>query len=107
MFLDGITCYDAFTESEFTLHAYILAWTGDIPALSKVMNITGHNSFSGCRFCEIQGVYSHKYKHVYFSSEGTYAKKNHTDWLSHLNEIEVASTSKDKKSLIKKYGKYK
>ena len=71
------------------------------------MNITGHNSFSGCRFCEIQGVYSQKHKHVYFPSKETYAKKNHTDWLSHLNEIEDAATSREKKSLIKKYGKYK
>ena len=71
------------------------------------MNITGHNSFSGCRFCEIQGVYSQKHKHVYFPSKETYVKKNHTDWLSHLNKIEVAATSREKKSLIKKYGKYK
>ena len=71
------------------------------------MNITGHNSFSGCRFCEIQGVYSQKHKHVYFPSKGIYAKKNHADWLSHLNKIEVASNPKEKKLLIKKYGKYK
>lgn len=71
------------------------------------MNITGHNSISGCRFCEIKGVYSQKHKHVYFPSKETYAKKNHTDWLSHLNEIEDASIPKEKKSLIKKYGKYK
>lgn len=70
------------------------------------MNITGHNSFSGCRFCEIQGVYSQKHKHVYFPSKRTNAKKNHSDWLSHLNEIEVAPP-KEKKPLIKKYGKYK
>ena len=25
------------------------------------MNITGHNSYHGCRFCDIQGVYSQKY----------------------------------------------
>ena len=30
------------------------------------MNITGHNSYSGCRFCDIQGIYSNKYRHVYF-----------------------------------------
>ena len=71
------------------------------------MNITGHNSFSGCRFCEIQGVYSQKHKHVYFPSKGTNVKRNHADWLSHLNEIEVVSTPKDKKLLIKKYSKYK
>jgi len=50
--------------------------------------------------------YIQKHKHVYFPSKGTNAKKNHSDWLSHINEIEVAST-KDKKPLIKKYGKYK
>jgi hypothetical protein len=71
------------------------------------MNITGYNSFSGCRFCKIKWVYSQKYKHVYFPSKRTYAKKNHTERLSYLNEIEVASTSKNKKSLIQKYGKYK
>ena len=71
------------------------------------MNITDHNSFSGCRFCEIKGVYSQKHKHVYFPFKGTYAKKDHTDWLLHLNEIEVASTPKEKKLLIQKYGKYK
>lgn len=71
------------------------------------MNITGHNSISGCRFCEIKGVYSQKHKHVYFPSKETYAKKNHTDWLSHLNEIDVASIPKEKKLLIQKYGKYK
>ncbi len=53
LIIGGVLCYDAFMQCEFTLHAYIIAWTDDIPALSKVMNITGHNSYSGCRFCDI------------------------------------------------------
>ncbi len=53
LIIGGVLCYDAFMQYEFTLHAYIIAWTGNIPALSKVMNITGHNSYSDCRFCDI------------------------------------------------------
>jgi hypothetical protein len=90
------------------LHAYIIAWTGDIPALTKIMNVTGHNSYSGCRFCDIQGVYSYKYKHIYYHSKlnETYTKKNHSNWLEHISEIENASSSKEKEILIKKYGNY-
>jgi hypothetical protein len=70
------------------------------------MNITGHNSYSGCRFCEIQGVYSQKHKHVYFHpNEKRYIKKNHSDWLLRINEIETATTNKKKAELIKQYGK--
>jgi hypothetical protein len=71
------------------------------------MNITGHNSISGCRFCEIQGVFSKKYNHVYFHPERKRnTKKNHSDWLLHINEIEDATTNKEKNILIKQYGKY-
>ena len=93
-------------QCEFILHAYIIAWTGDIPALSKIMNITGHNSYSGCRFCDIQGIYSQKYRHVYFLTElnKQYTKKNHSSWLTYINEIETATTIKEKETLIKQYG---
>jgi hypothetical protein len=69
------------------------------------MNITGHNSYSGCRFCNIQGIYSVKHKHVYFHP-GNYTKKNHSNWLAYINEIEAVTTTKEKESLIKKYGNY-
>ena len=54
LIIGGVLCYDAYMQCEFILHAYIIAWTGDIPALSKVMNITGHNLYSDCRFCDIK-----------------------------------------------------
>ena len=87
--LGGVSCYDAFTKSEFQLHAHIITWTGDIPALTKLMNITGHNSYSGCKFCNIEGVYSQKHKHVYFPSiRDNYTKKNHSNWLLRIQEID-------------------
>jgi hypothetical protein len=71
------------------------------------MNITGHNSYSGCRFCDIRGTYSPKYKHVYFHpSKRENIKKNHSDWLLHINEIEAAETNSEKEVLVKRYGKY-
>jgi hypothetical protein len=70
------------------------------------MNITGHNSYSGCRFCDIQGVYSQKHKHVYFPPDGNCINKNHSDWISYIDEIETAATNKEKETLIKRYGIY-
>src|SRR5215211_6219594 len=41
-------------------------WTGDMPAISKLMCMSGHNAYLGCRFCYLKGVYSDKSRHVYF-----------------------------------------
>jgi len=30
------------------------------------MHLTGHNSYLGCRFCYIKGIYCHHSKHVYY-----------------------------------------
>ena len=67
-------------QCEFIFHAYIIAWTGDIPALSKVINIMGYNSYLGCRFYDIQGIYLQKHRHVYFFTKlkEKYVKKNHS-----------------------------
>ena len=95
-------------QCEFILHVYIIVWTGDIQALSKVMNITGHNSYSGCRFCDIKGIYSEKHKHIYFPTDlkKIYTKKNNSTWLTRINEIKTAVTIKEKETLIKQYGNY-
>lgn len=68
------------------------------------MNITGHNSYSGCRFCDIRGVYSQKYKHIYFLDEKKCTKKNHSDWLLRVSEIEAADTNSEKDALIRQHG---
>jgi hypothetical protein len=70
------------------------------------MNITGHNSYNGCRFCNVEGVYSYKYKHVYFPPKSNYTNKNHSDWIKQADEVEAATTDKEKKILERKYGNY-
>ncbi|CAG8854910.1 42574_t:CDS:2, partial [Gigaspora margarita] len=65
---EGILCWDAVTNENFTLHAHVIFWCGDIPAISKLMYITGHNSYMGCRFCDIRGIISGEpnKNHVYY-----------------------------------------
>ena len=58
--------YDGFLKENFLLHSHIIMWTGDIPAITKIMCLTGHNSYMGCRFCYIKGVYCSNRKHIYY-----------------------------------------
>lgn len=37
-----------------------------MPAVSKLMCMSGHNAYLGCRFCYLRGVYSEKSRHVYY-----------------------------------------
>jgi hypothetical protein len=37
------------------LHAYLIVF-GDIPAISMIMCMKGHNGISPCRMCNIQGI---------------------------------------------------
>jgi hypothetical protein len=48
------------------LRSHIISWSGDIPALSKVMCLSGHNSRYGCQFCYLHGIYSDTARHIYF-----------------------------------------
>lgn len=40
----------------FTLRAFLILAFGDIPAISKLLGVKGHNAISPCRACHIQGV---------------------------------------------------
>ena len=70
------------------------------------MNITGHNSYHGCRFCNIEETYSQKYRHIYFPPKSNYTNIDHSDWIEYVDKIEAATTNKEKEMLLKKYGKY-
>jgi len=52
----GVSAYDALSRSIFALHAYLITAFGDIPAVSMLMNMKGHNGASPCRMCEIKGI---------------------------------------------------
>ncbi|KAL7277981.1 hypothetical protein ACG7TL_007934 [Trametes sanguinea] len=52
----GVHAYDALTDSFFALRAYLILVFGDIPAISMVMRMKGHNGSCPCRMCLIRGV---------------------------------------------------
>ena len=52
----GICSFDALSGSLFTLCAHLIVVFGDIPAISMVMQMKGHNSVSPCHMCKIQGL---------------------------------------------------
>lgn len=47
---------DLTAQEWFVLHAYLILLFGDIPAISKLLMMKGHNGHSPCRYCEIKGT---------------------------------------------------
>jgi hypothetical protein len=92
----------------FQLKAHILAWTGDIPAVTKIMCFTGHNSYQGCRFCKIEGKLLISNRHVYYPlqnhSISNLPLRVHEEILNNIDEINGCESNTLKESLIKKYG---
>lgn len=58
--------YDGFLKENFLLRSHMIMWTGDIPAITKIMCLTGHNSYLGCRFCYLKGIYNPNRRHIYY-----------------------------------------
>ena len=52
----GVKTFDAMAQQMFWLRAYLIVVFGDIPAVSMIMRMVGHNGFSPCRMCKIIGV---------------------------------------------------
>jgi len=53
----GVKAFDSLAGELFLLQAYLILVFGDIPAMSMVMRMNGHNRFSPCRACKILGVH--------------------------------------------------
>jgi hypothetical protein len=52
----GIKAFDGSTKKLFVLRAFLILIFGDMPAISMVMCMKGHNGKSPCRACKIQGL---------------------------------------------------
>ncbi len=52
----GVHAFDAVTDSFFALRAHLIRVFGDIPAISMVMRMKGHNGVCPCRMCSIAAV---------------------------------------------------
>jgi len=52
----GVQGFDRITQSTFMLRAYLLLIFSNIPAVSMLMRMKGHNGVSPCRLCKIVSV---------------------------------------------------
>jgi hypothetical protein len=52
----GVSAYDALSRSLFALHAYVITGFGDIPTVSMLMHMKGHNGLCLCRMCSIVAI---------------------------------------------------
>lgn len=52
----GISTFDVLSSEQFMLQAFLIFCFGDIPAMSMLMRMTGHNGYCPCRMCAITGL---------------------------------------------------
>jgi hypothetical protein len=101
------------------LHAYLIVIFGDIPAISMIMCIKGHNGISPCCMCKIQGIcipsswittHYVPLNRDHFSgvNPGYQAHslplQNYDTFLEQAVEVQTALTTTASEQLVTKYG---
>lgn len=121
----GVPTLNAYTKLMFALHVFLILYGGDIPAMSMIMNMKGHNGFSPCRMCKIQGVSTpNSSSKVYYCPldrthhpnilNGTHYPaqydpynlplRTHTEFLAQAHGVQQSRTHVLEKALSKEYG---
>ncbi|KAJ2921605.1 hypothetical protein H1R20_g15489, partial [Candolleomyces eurysporus] len=121
----GVRCLERCTLEHFWLRAYLILCFGDIPAMSMIMRIKGHNGLLPCRMCEIKGlripdsrnpvhyVPLDRSKHPSVRSSTAAVKvydphllprRTHQRFLAQANEVQFARTNTESEELAKQYG---
>ncbi|KAL5639602.1 hypothetical protein ACGC1H_006272 [Rhizoctonia solani] len=101
----------------FVFRAFLIILFGDIPAVSKLLMMKGHNAIRPCRACMIKGVLCRLERNsVYYvpmadpineNQVFTYSDlvlRTHQGLLDQLQEIEAARTKTARQKLAQKYG---
>jgi len=115
LIVEGIKCYDGAQQKDFILRCLVVSWSGDMPALSKLICTTVHNSYEGCRYFKLRGTYC---GHVYFPTippknnntiinkydPKKLPKKNHTSYLQNISLLNSATNNSQRKELETKTG---
>ena len=103
---------DVTVQEFFVLRAYLILLFGDIPAISKLMMMKGHNGCSPCRYCEIKGIRNPGEKVNYvplYRDEGAYDPhalryRRHRRFIRQATKVITADTVTKSNRLSRKYG---
>ena len=115
----GVRAYDVIEEEIFILRAYLITIFGDIPAVSMLLRMKGHNARSPCRLCTIQGIripkssttthYVPLSRKNLQSGQMDYDPANlpprtHEQFMAQAHEVQLAETNAKSERLAMKYG---
>lgn len=114
--LFGVVAYDALTKSLFLMHAYLILVFGDIPAVSMLMRMKGHNGTCPCRLCSIIAVCGPNSKTLYvphdrrnLATDTEYDITNlplrtHDELIAQAREVQEARNDATANRLSQQYG---
>jgi len=119
----GVQAFDILSSKLFTLCAHLIIAFSNIPAMSMIMHMKGHNGFSPCRMCEIVGLcipnsratthyvpLNHAgHPQVQAGDVETYDPEHlplqmHSAFLARAYEVQIAPSNAKAVRLAKKYG---
>jgi Transposase family tnp2 len=118
----GVTAFDTLSESLFVMRAYLIRVFGDIPAMSMLMRMKGHNGTCPCRMCDIIGIRAPGDKTLYvpldrrnLGIDGTPAEhirydptalplRTHTKFMQQARQVQNSATDAEEKRLSKAFG---
>ncbi|PIL32951.1 hypothetical protein GSI_05069 [Ganoderma sinense ZZ0214-1] len=121
----GVHAYDSLKDAFFALRAYLILVFGDMPAISMVMRMKGHNGACPCRMCDIRGVRIpesrnpvhyvplDRTRHPDILSNPQAVKtydpahlplRTHADFMKQAKEVQFARSENDYERLSKLYG---
>ncbi|KAJ3005166.1 hypothetical protein NUW54_g4465 [Trametes sanguinea] len=123
----GVHAYDILSDDFFALRAFLLLVFGDIPAISMVMRMKGHNGSCPCRMCAIRAIRipdsrnpihyvpldRSRHPDVRDSPDPDVVRqyhpeqlplRSHDQFLAQATEVQFASSVTDEERLAKAYG---
>jgi hypothetical protein len=117
----GIEAWDGEVGERFLLRAYLILVFGDIPAVSMVMRMKGHNGYRPCRCCNITGIrepgttqgalYVPLDRSTHPEAEEPticdprdLPKRTHNEILEQAQEVQSASQENTNEALSREYG---
>ena len=103
---------DVKSREFFVLRAYLILVFGDIPAISKLLMMKGHNGYCPCRWCEITGVRNLGEKVNYFPLHREEARcdphtlqyRRYRRFIRQATKVITAKTTVESDRLSRKYG---
>ncbi|KAF5342809.1 hypothetical protein D9758_013364 [Tetrapyrgos nigripes] len=119
----GVCTFDVVDQKLFALHAYLIILFGDIPAMSLLARLVGHNGIHPCRMCNIRGICPpggrtnyvpldrsrHPSVHndpsqIQSYDPSNFPMRNHEEMKRQAEEVEFAPSANQSKTLATEYG---